>query len=89
MTQQHIVCTGLEKSLKNYHVLEKSLKIEKLWDIREKSLNVPQKSLNINFLKAPWIKLTFVKKKNLRKGMIESIATHEFSCLGDHESVFL
>ena len=27
--------------------LEKSLKIEKLWDIREKSLNLPQKSLNI------------------------------------------
>ena len=37
MTQQHIVRTGLEKSLK----------IEKLWDIREKSFNVPQKSLNI------------------------------------------
>ena len=27
--------------------LEKSLKIEKLWDILEESLNFPQKSLNI------------------------------------------
>ena len=27
--------------------LEKSLKIEKLWDILEKSLNLPQKSLNV------------------------------------------
>ena len=27
--------------------LEKSLKIEKLWDIVEKPLNFPQKSLNI------------------------------------------
>ena len=42
-----MVRTGLEKSLKKHHVLEKSLKIEKLWDILEKSLNFPQKSLNI------------------------------------------
>ena len=37
--------------LVNYYMvhmgLEKSLKIEKLWDILEKSLNFPQKSLNI------------------------------------------
>jgi len=32
-----MVCTGLEESLK----------IEKLWDILEESLNIPQKSLNI------------------------------------------
>ena len=42
-----MVRTGLEKSLKKHHVLEKSLKIDKLWDIFEKSLNFPQKSLNI------------------------------------------
>ena len=42
-----MVHSGLEKSLKKHHVLEKSLKIEKLWDILEKSLNFPQKSLNI------------------------------------------
>ena len=34
---ESMVCTGLEKSLK----------IEKLWDVLEKSLNFPQKSLNI------------------------------------------
>jgi len=38
-------------SLVNYYMvhtgLEKSLKIEKLWDILEKSLNFPQKSSNI------------------------------------------
>ena len=37
--------------LVNYYMvhmgLEKSLKIEKLWDIVEKPLNFPQKSLNI------------------------------------------
>ena len=42
-----MVRTGLEKSLKKHHVLEKSLKIEKLWDILETSLNFPQKSLNV------------------------------------------
>ena len=42
-----MVPTGLEKSLKKYHVFEKSLKVEKLWDILEKSLNFPQKALNI------------------------------------------
>ena len=54
-----MVCTGLEKSLK----------IEKLWDILEKSLNFPQKfliifknTLNKNDLCS--------KKKVLHKGMI-------------------
>ena len=42
-----MVCLGLEKSLKKQHVLEKSLKIEKLWDILGKPLNFSQKSLNI------------------------------------------
>ena len=42
-----MVPTGLEKSLKKYHVFEKSLKVEKLWDILEKSLNFPQKALNV------------------------------------------
>ena len=42
-----LVRTGLEKSLKKHLVLEKSLKIEKLWDILKKSLSFPQKSLNI------------------------------------------
>ena len=42
-----MVHTGHEKSLKKHHVLEKSLKIEKLMDILEKSLNSPQKSLII------------------------------------------
>ena len=41
----YMVRTGFEKLLKNHPVLEKSLKIEKLWDILEKSFN--------NFLKAP------------------------------------
>ena len=38
---------AFEKSLKKYHVFEKSLKVEKLWNILEKSLNFPQKALNI------------------------------------------
>ena len=42
-----MVRTGLEKSLKMHHVLEKSLKVEKLSDILEKPLNFPQKALNI------------------------------------------
>ena len=42
-----MVRTGFEKSLKKHHVLEESLKIEKLLDILEKSLNFLQKSLNI------------------------------------------
>ena len=42
-----MVCLGLEKSLKKQHVLEKSLKIEKLWDILGKPLNFSQKSSNI------------------------------------------
>ena len=50
--------TGLEKSLKKHHVLEKSLKIEKLWDILEKSLDFPQKSLNI--FESSLNKITFV-----------------------------
>ena len=50
----YMVRTGLQKSLKKHPVIEKSLKIEKLWDILERSLN--------NLLKAPWLKITFVKK---------------------------
>ena len=42
-----MVLTGLGKSLKKHYVLDKSFKIEKLWDILEKALNFPQKSLNI------------------------------------------
>ena len=44
-----MVHMGLEKSLKKHYVLEKSLKILKilLWDVLVKSLNFPQKSLNI------------------------------------------
>jgi len=42
-----MVHTRLEKSLKKHHVLEKSLKIEKLCDIFKNSLNFSQKSLNI------------------------------------------
>ena len=51
--------------------LEKSWKIEKLWDILEKSLNFPQKSLNIfeGFLNEN--NLCEKKKHVLRKGMIE------------------
>ena len=41
----YMVRTGLEKSFKKHPDLEKSLKIEKLWDILERSLN--------SFLKAP------------------------------------
>ena len=39
--------TWLARALKKHLVLEKSLKTEKLWDILKKSLNFPQKSLNI------------------------------------------
>ena len=53
-----MVRTGLDKSLKKHHVLEKSLKIEKLWDILEKSLDFPQKSLNI--FESSLNKITFV-----------------------------
>ena len=42
-----MVLTGLGKSLKKHNVLDKSFKFEKLWDILEKTLNFPQKSLNI------------------------------------------
>ena len=42
-----MVRMGLEESLHKQHVLEKSLKIKKLWDILKKFLNFPQKSLNI------------------------------------------
>ena len=43
--------------------LEKSLKIETLWDILEKSLNYPQKSLNIFESSLNIIKLPFIEKK--------------------------
>ena len=74
-----MVRTGLEKSLKKHHVLEESLKIEKLWDILEKSLNFPQKSLNI--FESSLNKITFVKKSVLRKGKNESTAVRKFSWL--------
>ena len=45
-----MVHMGLEKSLKKHHVLEKSLKIEKFWDILQKSLNIFENSLNKNNL---------------------------------------
>ena len=82
-----MVRTGLEKPLKEHHVLKTSLKIEnwKLWDILEKSLNFPQKSLNI--LKAPWIKKHLLKKVFCAK---ERLKVQQYAnCLGDHESVFL
>ena len=74
-----MVRTGLEKSLKKHHVLEKSLRIEKLLDILEKSLNFPQKSLNIFESSLSKNNLRLKKKHALRKGMIESIAIHKFS----------
>ena len=43
--------------------LEKSLKIEKLWDILEKSLNFPQKFLNI-------CESSLYKKKVLKKSVL-------------------
>ena len=57
-----MVRKDLEKSLKKHDVLEKSLKIEKLWDILDTSwlaLNFAQKSLNI-FESSP-------NKNNLRQ----------------------
>ena len=79
----NMVYMGLEKSLKKHHVLEKSWKIEKLWDGLEKSLNFPQKSLNI------FESSSFVKKKHvLRRGMIEKNSNTQFF-FGYHESVFL
>ena len=45
MEQKSMACTGSERSLKKHHVVKKSLKIEKFWDIVEKSLNFPQRSL--------------------------------------------
>ena len=57
--------------------------IEKLWDGLEKSLNFPQKSLNI------FASSSFVKKKHvLRRGMIEKNSNTQFF-FGYHESVFL
>ena len=77
--------TGLEKSLKKHHVLEKSLKIEKLWDILEKSFDFPQKSLNI--FESSLNKITFVKKKVFcAKERMKAQQYANF--LGCHESVF-
>ena len=61
--------------------LEKSLKIEKLLDIREKSLNFPQKSLNTFESSLNKNNLRLIKKHVLRKGMIESTAIHKFSLM--------
>ena len=69
----NMVYMGLEKSLKKHHVLEKSWKIEKLWDGLEQSLNFPQKSLNI------FESSSFMEKKNvLRRGMIEKNSNTQF-----------
>ena len=79
----NMVYMGLEKYLKKHHVLEKSWKIEKFWDALEKSLNFPQKSLNI------FESSSFMEKKNvLRRGMIEKNSNTQFF-FGYHESVFL
>ena len=40
-----MVRMGLEKSMKRYHVLEKSLKVETLWDILEKKKPLLKKSV--------------------------------------------
>ena len=47
-----MVRMGLEKSMKRYHVLEKSLKVETLWDILEK--------------KKPLLKKVFCAKERLK-----------------------
>ena len=64
--------TGLEKSLKKHHVLEKSL------DFPQKSLNIFESSLN---------KITFVKKKVFC--VKERMKAQQYAnFLGCHESVF-
>ena len=68
--------------------LENSLKIRKLLDIREKSLNFPLKSLNVFESSLNKNNLRLKKKHFLRKGMIESTAIHKFF-LGEHEKSFL
>jgi len=68
-----MVRTGLEKFLKKHHVLEKSLKIEKLWEILENSLNIFESSMNKN-------NLFKKRKKVLRKGRLESTAVCKFCC---------
>ena len=60
------------------------LKIEKLWDILEKSLNFPQNFLNI--FEAPCTKKS-VKKKCF--GQKERLKAQQYANFpGDHESVF-
>lgn len=71
MEQKSMACTGPERSLKKHHVLKKSLKIEKFWNIIEKSFNFPQRSL----------KKCFAQRKVRLK------AQQYANFLGDHESV--
>ena len=54
-----MVCTGLRKSSKKCHVIEKSLKVENLWDILEKSWNFLQNSLRIS--ESSLKKISFIK----------------------------
>ena len=56
-----------------------SLKIEKLWDILEKSLNFPQKFLNIFESSLYKNNLNLKKKVFWAKGKIESTAVCKFS----------
>ena len=73
-----MVLTGLVKSLKKHNVLDKSFKFEKLWDILEKTLNFPQKSLNI--FESVLNKNNLCEKKSvLRKRKTESTAVRKFS----------
>ena len=63
-----------------------SLKIEKLWDVLEKSLNFPQKFLST--FESSCIKITSVKKKKCF-GKKERLKTQQHANVpGDHESVF-
>ena len=63
-----------------------SLKIEKLWDILEKSLNFPQKFLNIFESSLYKNNLNFKKKCFGQKKRLKAQQYANFP--GDHESVF-
>ena len=63
-----------------------SLKIEKLWDVLEKSLNFPQKFLSI-FESSLYKNNLCLKKKCF--GKKERLKTQQYANVpGDHESVF-
>ena len=66
-----------------------SLKIEKLWDVLEKSLNFPQKFLNIFESSLYKNNLFFFLKKKKCFGKKERLKAQQYANVpGDHESVF-